>query len=480
LAEEKTYLELSEEGGGSHKFYEVVVNDCVVTVRYGRIGDQGQSQTKTHPTAQKAKADAQKKINEKQRKGYAAAVMGARKKRSVTLRPIQSQAAPKGTTLAPLLWRFESGSAAFGIFVDAQSCWVGNQDGRVVALDHQGGIQQQFKLPEGVKCIVADSAWRYAGCDDGKVYDISGKVPYVAYEIAEDVDIFWLDIFDGILAVSDGEGGLTVVNHEEESRWNCKSQGTSGWMVRLDELGVYHGHRNGITMYDWEDGAQRWQRPTNGSVLFGWQDEGGVYAATGSGLVQRFSKSGEPGVSCRCDSGVLSCASSEDGGFIFAGDNSSSVYCFDKQGVRLWKLNTGCGSLLSMQYFDGKLYGVSSQGTLACFDASASAVDAARQGQVPTAKIIKAPTIALQPSEVDRVEQVAASAVSGGATVECYHDAAQNRLRVRPVGGSFHKDWNVQFPRGLRQAGARFWVERLVESERGGFYRVQGDIKRIV
>lgn len=477
MAEERTYLELSEDGDGSHKFYEVIVNDCLLTVRYGRIGDAGQVQTKTFPSEAKAKAEAQKKLKEKQRKGYAAAVMGARQKRPVTRRSVESQAAPTGTTRAPVIWRFESGSPAFGIFVDAGSCWVGNQSGRVVALSHQGEVQQQFKLPDGVKCIVADGDWRYVGCDDGKVYDLSGKAAFVAYEIADNVDIFWLDIFDGMLAVSDAGGGLTVVNHEEESRWRCKSKGSSGWMVRLDELGVYHGHSAGVTMYDGEDGAERWHGPTTGSVLFGWQDEGGVYAATSNRLVQRFSKRGVLGAQCACDAAVFSCASSEDGQLIFAGDNCSSVYCFNGQGQRLWKLDTGCGSLLSMQYFDGKLYGVSSQGTFICFDASEAAVEAAKQGQAAAGRVVQAP-VATQ-SQVNHVEQVAASAVRGGVIVECYQDAAQGRVRVRAVSDGYNAAWNVQFPRDIRQLGARFWVERLVPSRSGGFYRAQGDIKRI-
>lgn len=35
MSDERTYLELSEEGGGSHKFYEVVVSGNQVRVRYG-------------------------------------------------------------------------------------------------------------------------------------------------------------------------------------------------------------------------------------------------------------------------------------------------------------------------------------------------------------------------------------------------------------------------------------------------------------
>jgi predicted DNA-binding WGR domain protein len=37
-----TCLELSQEDGAAHKFYEVSVADLVVTVRYGRIGAAGQ------------------------------------------------------------------------------------------------------------------------------------------------------------------------------------------------------------------------------------------------------------------------------------------------------------------------------------------------------------------------------------------------------------------------------------------------------
>jgi predicted DNA-binding WGR domain protein len=51
MAEEKTYLELSQTEGSSHKFYEITVNDTQVIVRYGRIGDSGQTQSKTYPTS---------------------------------------------------------------------------------------------------------------------------------------------------------------------------------------------------------------------------------------------------------------------------------------------------------------------------------------------------------------------------------------------------------------------------------------------
>lgn len=78
---ERHYLELSE--GSEHKFYEVVLDEVTLRIRYGRIGTEGQSQTKVFGSADAAAAEAHKKLAEKRRKGYADAEMGEREKRSV-------------------------------------------------------------------------------------------------------------------------------------------------------------------------------------------------------------------------------------------------------------------------------------------------------------------------------------------------------------------------------------------------------------
>jgi len=476
---EKTYLELSEDGGKSHKFYEVTVDGAKLTVRFGRIGDAGQTQVKEFPSPDKAKAEATKKLGEKAKKGYAAAVLGQTAKRSVTRREIVSQKSAKGTTAAPVLWRFSAGSdRAFGVFIDDARCWVGNEGGSIFSLDHDGKLLDQFRLPDGVKSIVADDDWLYAGCDDGKVYDLGGKVPRVAYEIADDVDIYWLDIKDGVLGVSDAQGNVAVFNHEDETQWRLRPEtrrGRAGWMVRCDELGVYHGHSAGVTMYDWEDGREIWHQPTSGSVLFGWQEESTVYAATSAAKVHRWTKRGTDERVYSCDAQVFSCAAAEDGKYVFAGDNCSSVYCFDEAGTRLWKLGTGCGSAFSMQFFKNRLYIVTTDGTLACIDASEAAITAAKAGTVPTARAITAPkpVAVATPGEVETTVDV-----DSGVVVEVFKDGAQ--LRVRVVSSGFERGWNVQFPKELRQEGATYVVDEVRESSRGGFYRAHGGIRRLV
>jgi len=57
-----------------------------------------------------------------------------------------------------------------------------------------------------------------------------------AYTIAEDVNILWLDIW-AALAVSDGNGGVTLINSEEEMLGPRRARGNSGWMVRMTRRG---------------------------------------------------------------------------------------------------------------------------------------------------------------------------------------------------------------------------------------------------
>ncbi|WP_395743998.1 WGR domain-containing protein [Prosthecobacter sp.] len=56
--------------GGSKKFWEIGQSGCDMTVRYGRIGTNGQTQTKTFSDEARARREVQKLIAEKVRKGY--------------------------------------------------------------------------------------------------------------------------------------------------------------------------------------------------------------------------------------------------------------------------------------------------------------------------------------------------------------------------------------------------------------------------
>ena len=56
--------------GSSSKFWEVTRDGCAVTVRFGRIGSNGQSNTKELRIAEQAERHAQGLIEQKRAKGY--------------------------------------------------------------------------------------------------------------------------------------------------------------------------------------------------------------------------------------------------------------------------------------------------------------------------------------------------------------------------------------------------------------------------
>ena len=64
----KTYLELVDDG--SSKFWEITVEGTEHTVRYGKIGADGRTTTKSFDSEEDARAEAEKLIKSKRKKGY--------------------------------------------------------------------------------------------------------------------------------------------------------------------------------------------------------------------------------------------------------------------------------------------------------------------------------------------------------------------------------------------------------------------------
>ncbi|WP_019498391.1 WGR domain-containing protein [Pseudanabaena sp. PCC 6802] len=487
---EVTYLEFSDAGSNSQKFYEVSVAAQTLTVRFGRVHTQGTTQTKTYPTFEQAQAEARKRIREKQRKGYqirstvAKAVTPAHSEApnsqpalpvvSGDRLPSVSSPEPISPERAPILWRFDSGSSTFGLAVESEHCWLGNEKGQVFKLDRQGQILQQYQLPDAVKCIVTDDIWIYAGCDNGNVYDLTGKFPYLAYELEKGVDIFWLAIYDGMLGVSDANGGITKTDPEGEILWTRLSSGKMGWMLCCDAQGFYHGHSKGVTGYDFSTGRQIWHQPTHGKVLFGCQSGDHLYVATSGKQIQSFSTDGTLLESYPCGASVYACTTDSQGQYLYASDSSAFIYCFSQQGQLLWKVSTGCGSALSIQWFDDRLYIVTNQGVMACLDISTTALQSARNGNLPLTASVTHP--ASLPTQTATTLEIA-SEPTQGVVLECFREG--QKLRVRAVSEGYCQDWMVQFPRDIRREGDRYWVEALKEAKQGGYYRTYGEIKRL-
>jgi len=262
---------------------------------------------------------------------------------------------------------------------------------------------------------------------------------------------------------------------DPESRVLWKRRGSDGcYTVRIDDKRVYHANGEKLSAYDRVTGKRLWQKRA-GSVLFGWQTEHSIYVGTLENKVIQFRKdTGQRQQVYACDDAIAACATTPDGRVVFAGEGGD-ILAFDSSGNRLWKLPTDCGESQSMQYHDGLLYAATHGGYLACIDLSESAIQAALAGEVVKPREVKA---GKGPAITVTRELETTSSSGKGVVLECV--AEGSALRIRVVSKGYHRDWNVQFPRDVRELGAKYVVEEVREATQGGFYRARGKIRKLV
>ena len=80
--------------GGSSKFWEISLEGSAFTVRFGRIGTNGQTQEKSFPTAEKARAEHDKLVAEKVKKGYVEISGDAAEAKPADVAPAEASPAP--------------------------------------------------------------------------------------------------------------------------------------------------------------------------------------------------------------------------------------------------------------------------------------------------------------------------------------------------------------------------------------------------
>ncbi|MBD1892507.1 VWA domain-containing protein [Coleofasciculus sp. FACHB-SPT9] len=72
----------------------------------------------------------------------------------------------------------------------------------------------------------------------------------------------------------------------------------------------------------------------------------------------------------------------------------------------------------------------------------------------------------------------AVSSVDAGVLVKC--DRISGKLRIHVISDGYNPDFNVQFPRNIREEGVTYIVDEINLSANGSFYRVSGNIRRLV
>jgi hypothetical protein len=214
-----------------------------------------------------------------------------------------------------------------------------------------------------------------------------------------------------------------------------------------------------------------------GCVLFGVQTATHVFATGEDGTnykpltVKVNKKTGK--VETRIPSAGSSCAVDATGKTI--------VVCslgFNDKGEKLWNFNgaENSGELdgMSAALVGTRLFTIVDEDTLNMFDVSPASTKrglAGDGGKVKKGSAASVKAVAVSTSVEKTTDR------SKGVEVECVKEGS--KLRIRVVSKGYNSDWNVQFPRALREAGAHFMCDDIIESTTGGFYRAVGEIRRL-
>ncbi|MDJ0715727.1 MAG: VWA domain-containing protein [Prochloraceae cyanobacterium] len=70
------------------------------------------------------------------------------------------------------------------------------------------------------------------------------------------------------------------------------------------------------------------------------------------------------------------------------------------------------------------------------------------------------------------------SDIGDGVLLKC--DRIGGKLRVRVISEGYNPEFNVQFPRNIRQEGVTYVVDEVARSAKGNFYRASGNIRQLV
>ena len=68
--------------------------------------------------------------------------------------------------------------------------------------------------------------------------------------------------------------------------------------------------------------------------------------------------------------------------------------------------------------------------------------------------------------------------IGTGVLVQCVPEG--KKLRARVVSDGYNPDWNIRFPRSVRELGVLYVCDEVVEASAGGSYVAMGEVKRLI
>ncbi len=303
--------------------------------------------------------------------------------------------ANKSIPKAPVRWLIKTKSDGVNCaLADDANVWCGTGNGTVYQLSHDGAFRDVQRVSSAVRTFAVERGRVFVGCIGGTVEQLTLNGPSIIWKTPGGNELRGLALFQQTLVVHSVPNRITVLNQSGRVLWEREVRGYASLMVQCDEDAIYvadFDETNGtpVTAHSSKTGDPLW------SVPGVWAQAGTLMGAflvvgTVAGEVVALNKSNGARVWARKTAQqVISCATG--GNAVFAGD-LDRLYAWGEHGEELWQMVLPASAEPTHICRHGDhLYVASATGSLACVNLNPVAIEDARNGRAPRARVIKAP-----------------------------------------------------------------------------------------
>jgi hypothetical protein len=270
----------------------------------------------------------------------------------------------------------------FSVWVNHQGCWGSNRSGWILGLNHQGELIQQFKLKQFTRYLTsgfpAQDHTPLVSCEDGFIYDLTGKLPESIYSLPSPIAYAYQHIIlalaksEDFLFITDVYGQLLCVNAVYKTQWQKHSP--HHWLsffLATDHDYLYQGYYRGVIAYVLATGNLLWEIATPAPVLCGVALDDVLILGCGDRQIYQVKKfANETSLSAifRCSGIPYTIIKDSELARLLIADSDGKIYHLNYAGVPQELTQIPRGAVLAMQIWQNRLYAGTSEGEIICLN----------------------------------------------------------------------------------------------------------------
>ncbi|BAQ66812.1 hypothetical protein GM3709_3577 [Geminocystis sp. NIES-3709] len=261
--------------------------------------------------------------------------------------------------------------------IDREYCYVGNRDGLLSVLNHQGELFYTLQLPSKISSIITSQEKIYIACNDGKIYHLKNQALESIYNARPENNYDYQYIILALchskenLVLVDIYGNLTFLDKDYQKQWQLSTSLSHSISLCSDGERIFLGHSKGINCYSCKDGQLLWKHDLTWGVMWQYLTSEELVFGCSDGTISKITPRFQWSTNYVKFSSIAQCQGSSYSGFvnidtqlIFSCDHYGYFYCFQINGNLILKEYSPFGAILNLKSFNNTLYSTTNKGTI--------------------------------------------------------------------------------------------------------------------